>query len=122
VTPVRRPRLNQSRTRYAFSEERIMMSDAMRSVLRIAAHARHVDICVGAFGIGFPFRNPPREVAEIWKDLLFRDTEFTGMFRNVIFTFDTKQRSTGAHGSPNNAAEMLAFKEVLDPSTLFRET
>jgi hypothetical protein len=44
-----------------------------------------------------------------------------GLFRNVIFTFDTKKRSIGAHGSPNSAAEMLAFMEGLDPSTLYSQ-
>ncbi len=95
------------------------MRESMRTVLRLAAYNRYHDICIGAFGIGVPFRNPPRDVAELWKELLFRDEEFRGMFRNVIFTFDTKQRSTGAHGSPNSQAEMYAFQEVLTPAELY---
>jgi uncharacterized protein (TIGR02452 family) len=96
------------------------MRESMRTVLRIAAYNGHHDICVGAFGIGVPFRNPPREVAELWKELLFKDEEFRGIFRNIIFTFDTKQRSTGAHGSPNSPADMHAFQEVMNPAQLYR--
>jgi uncharacterized protein (TIGR02452 family) len=91
------------------------MRECMRTVLRIAAVTGHRDLCVGSFGVGVPFRNPPKDVAELWRELLFGDKEFRGLFKSIIFIFDTKQRSTGAHGSPNSSADVRDFKEILDP-------
>jgi uncharacterized protein (TIGR02452 family) len=87
VSPMRRPKLDSSKTRYAFAEEKEMMRDKLRSILRIAAANGHRDICLGSFGTGPVWRNPAKEVAELWKDLLFKDREFMGFFRNVIFAF-----------------------------------
>jgi uncharacterized protein (TIGR02452 family) len=84
---MRRPKLDSSKQRYAFTEEKEMMRDKLRSILRIAAINGHRDICLGSFGMGLIWRNPAKEVAEMWKDLLFNDEEFEGLFKNVIFAF-----------------------------------
>lgn len=87
VTPMRRPKLDSSKQRYAFAEEKEMMRDKLKTILRIAAANGHHDICLGSFGTGSVWKNPAKEVAEMWKDLLFNDDEFVGLFKNVIFAF-----------------------------------
>lgn len=87
VTPMRRPKLDSSKQRYAFNEEKELMRDKLRSILRIAAANGHHDICLGSFGTGSVWKNPAKEVADMWKELLFSDSEFTGLFKNVIFAF-----------------------------------
>ncbi|NNJ24249.1 hypothetical protein LzC2_03010 [Planctomycetes bacterium LzC2] len=49
-------------------------------VLAVAAHRRHVDLVLGAWGCGV-FRNDPVFVANLWKELL--DGPFRGTFRTV---------------------------------------
>jgi uncharacterized protein (TIGR02452 family) len=136
VAPVRRPKLDRAGSGYAFAEERAMMRERMQTVLRLAAANGHRDLCVGSFGVGPACRNPPRQVAEIWRELLFEDDEFKGLFKNVIFAFDTKrerdrgaggrargERSSGSGGSAadgGGAAEMEIFNEVFDPFSKFR--
>ncbi|KAF2667203.1 hypothetical protein BT63DRAFT_442180 [Microthyrium microscopicum] len=90
VAPVRRPKLNASGSSYTFQQERELMLEKMRTILRIAAHCQHQAICLGPFGTGSMFRNPPAEVAEMWKQLLFNDLEFRGRFHTVIFAIDPK--------------------------------
>src|ERR1700761_6649239 len=65
VAPVRRPKLDESGKRYSFSQEKDLMFEKMRTVLRIAAMFKHADIVLGAFGVGHIFRNPAREVARM---------------------------------------------------------
>ena len=76
VTPMRRPKLDSSKQRYAFAEEKEMMRDKLKTILRIAAANGHHDLCLGSFGTGSVWKNPAKEVAEMWKDLLFNDDEF----------------------------------------------
>jgi uncharacterized protein (TIGR02452 family) len=109
VTPMRRPKLDSTKELYAFKEEKEMMRDKLRSVLRIASNHGHRDICLGSFGTGSVWRNPPKEVAEMWKDLLFDDQEFTGLFKNIIFAF------------PESGPDMEAFETTLSQLYSSRE-
>jgi hypothetical protein len=119
-----------------------MMRERMQTILRLAAANGHRDLCVGSFGVGPACRNPPRQVAEIWRELLFGDEEFRGLFKNVIFAFDTKReqrdRAAGGGGGgarargdraggassggagDGGAAEMEVFNEVFDPFSKYR--
>ena len=115
-----------------------MMRERMQTILRLAAANGHRDLCVGSFGVGPACRNPPRQVAEIWRELLFEDDEFRGLFKNVIFAFDTRreQRDRGSGGArargdkagggssggaaDGGAAEMEVFNEVFDPFSKYR--
>jgi hypothetical protein len=117
VAPVRRPKLDKTGTNYAFQEERAMMRERMQTILRIAAYYGHQDISLGSFGVGPGFRNPARRVAELWQELLFQEPEFQGLFKNVIFAFDTKRRKGGVDTS---AADMDVFNEVFDPFSKYR--
>lgn len=91
------------------------MLEKMRTVLRIAALFQHTDIVMGAFGVGHVFRNPPREVARMWKHLLFNEPEFDGVFANVVFAVQTDQPGNGKSG----LREHEIFQEEFDPSKVF---
>lgn len=91
------------------------MVEKMRTVLRIAAMWNHPSIVLGAFGVGHIFRNPPREVARMWKLLLFQEEEFSGVFANVVFAIQTNQPGNGRAG----ATEHEVFQEEFDPSKIF---
>jgi uncharacterized protein (TIGR02452 family) len=115
VAPVRRPKLDESGMRYSFVQERDLMLDKMRTVLRIAAMYNHSSLVLGAFGVGHIFRNPAREVAKMWRQLLFHDDEFSGVFANVVFAVQTNQPGNGRAGS----AEHEVFQDEFDPSKIF---
>ena len=118
VAPVRRPKLDETGTRYSFDQERELMKDKMRSILRIAAKWGHRDICLGAFGVGSIFRNPVREVAEMWKQLLFEESEFTGVFSNVVFAIEPSSNATSSPGP----SDLEVFQGVFDPGRIFATT
>jgi len=84
----------------------------MRTILRIAAKWGHEDICLGAFGLGPIFKNPAEEVAEMWKQLLFEEKEFKGVFLNVVFAIGCSTNDGSPYG-----LEILRY--VLDPSRIF---
>lgn len=114
VAPVRRPKINGGR--YSFDEEKELMMNRMRTALRIAAAWSHRNICLGAFGVGPIFKNPVREVARMWRFLLFHEDEFRGVFSNVVFAID------GQQGGNNKACQfdIDVFREEFDPATVFR--
>lgn len=116
VAPVRRPKLDESGKRYSFVQERELMLEKMRTVLRIAAYYGHPDLVLGAFGCGHVFRNPPREVARMWRQLLFQDPEFAGAFSNVVFAVQSSQPGNGRFGPQENEAFNA---ELADASKIF---
>jgi uncharacterized protein (TIGR02452 family) len=115
VAPVRRPKLDASGNQYAFKQERELMAEKMKTILRIAAHCRHRNVCMGAFGTGPQFRNPTREVAEMWRDLLFEDPEFFGCFQSIVFAVDVAQ----AGSLVNQRADVQTFEDVFNPEKIF---
>ena len=115
VAPVRRPKLDESGARYSFDQERELMKDKMRTILRIAAYWRHRNLCLGAFGVGPVFRNPVREVAMMWRQLLYEECEFFGAFDNIAFAIDSSQPQ-------NNRAALTdfeVFQDTFDASNVF---
>ncbi|KAI9843580.1 MAG: hypothetical protein M1837_006257 [Sclerophora amabilis] len=116
VAPVRRPKLDESGTRYSFEQEKELMKEKMRAILRIAARHQHTDLCLGAFGVGGCFRNPVREVAVMWREILFAEPEFNGIFTNVVFAVESNPSGQGSDGALNHQI----FTEEFDPSKIFR--
>lgn len=117
-------------TKYSFEDEKELMKDKIRTALRIAVYYDHPDICIGAFGCGPIFRNPTREVASMFKDILFFEDEFKGQFSNVVFAFESGSHggssssspstsSSSSSGSSTQKSDMQIFKEVFDPAKLY---
>ncbi|KAL8828098.1 MAG: hypothetical protein Q9170_006747 [Blastenia crenularia] len=117
VAPIRRPKLDETGTDYSFDQEKDMMKEKMRSVLRIAAYHHHFDLCMGAFGVGPGFRNPPSQIASMWRSLLFEEAEFCGVFANVVFAIEnTSSDST----SKDRLTDHDIFKKEFDPSNIVK--
>lgn len=114
VAPIRRPKLDETGLNYSFVQEKELMREKMRSVLRIASYCGHSNICIGAFGVGPIFRNPVGEIAKMWRKLLFEEDEFCGVFTDVVFAIEN---STGT--SKGGMTDVDIFKTEFDPSTLF---
>lgn len=118
VAPVRRPKLDETGTQYSFEQEKDLMTEKMRTVLRIAAYCGNKDICLGAFGVGPIFRNPVGEVAKMWRALLFNEEEFRGVFTNVVFAIESNPPGNARGG----VSELEVFKQEFDPSNIFQTT
>ncbi|KAF4126127.1 hypothetical protein GMORB2_1373 [Geosmithia morbida] len=94
VPPTRWPKLRDNGTRYSFAQERDMMREKMRAALGICLYNNYPRVVIGDFGLGNSYRNPPREVAEMWRDLFLFDPDIRGQFHYVVFVFDDAHRST----------------------------
>ncbi|KAF4594948.1 mitochondrial chaperone BCS1 [Ophiocordyceps camponoti-floridani] len=94
VPPIRWPKLRDNGTRYSFSTERDMMRDKMRGALRICLYHGYDRVVIGDFGLGNSCRNPPRELAEIWRDVFLFDPDMRGQFVYVVFAFEDAEQST----------------------------
>lgn len=116
VAPVRGPRLNEAGSSYSFEQEKELMKEKMRTVLRIAAYCEHKNLVIGAFGLGPIFRNPAREVAKMWRTLLYEEEEFRGVFTDVVFAIDSNMVGPAAK---TGVSDVDIFREELDPSTIF---
>ena len=68
------------------------MREKIRTALRIAAYYGYPNLCIGNFGLGPGFRNPPEEVAIMWRDAFMKDPEFQGHFSDVVFAFQDPER------------------------------
>lgn len=79
---------------YSFAEERDMMREKIRGALRICLYNNYDRVVVGDFGLGNSCRNPPQEVAEIWRDVLLFDPDLRGQFAYVVFAFEDAAQST----------------------------
>jgi uncharacterized protein (TIGR02452 family) len=77
----------------------------MRTIFRIAAHHGHDALVLGAFGCG-AFRNPPRHIALLFKEVM-QETEFTGRFRKIVFAI-LEDRNAPRGGN------LLPFREVFE--------
>jgi uncharacterized protein (TIGR02452 family) len=115
VAPVRRPKLDESGHDYSFAQEKELMKEKMRTVLRIASTWNHRDICIGSFGSGHGFKNPVKQLAAMWKELLFNEEEFHGAFDNVTFAVEAME-SDGS-GSPKPSKDLEIFKQEFNPVT-----
>ena len=116
VAPIRRPKLDDSGKDYSFGEEKELMKENIRTVLRIAVAWRHQNLCVGAFGSGSVFRNPVQQLAIMWKDILFGEIEFQGAFANVVFAIENITTSPNL-GQPSDHE---VFKQEFDAGNVFK--
>jgi uncharacterized protein (TIGR02452 family) len=95
VPPTRWPKLDPTGSKYSFSDERAMVKDKIRGALRIAAYYGHDQVVIaGDWGLGNGHRNPPRELAELWREVLLYDPELRGRIREAAFVFEDQMQST----------------------------
>lgn len=116
VAPVRRPKLDESGTKYSFAAEKELMREKMRAVLRIASYCGHRNLVLGAFGLGPIFKNPATEVARMWRTLLFEDDEFFGVFQDIVFAIDSAMVAPATKGG---MSDLEIFRREFDPSLIF---
>ncbi|KAK3376682.1 hypothetical protein B0T24DRAFT_225843 [Lasiosphaeria ovina] len=93
MTPARRPKLTQNGTKYSFANERAMVRDKLRAALRICVYNEYSSVVVGDFGLG-SYRNPPLELAEIWREVMLYDPDLRGRLAFVAFVFEDPSQST----------------------------
>ncbi|WKT49102.1 protein of unknown function DUF2263 [Fusarium oxysporum f. sp. vasinfectum] len=86
VPPTRWPKLKDNGLKYSFAEEREMTRDKLRGALRICLYNGYDRVVIGDFGLGNGYRNPPQELAELWRD-----------FAYVVFVFEDPLQSTMRH-------------------------
>ncbi|CAK7199822.1 hypothetical protein SEUCBS139899_002508 [Sporothrix eucalyptigena] len=95
VPPVRWPKLTQGGKKYSFDEERDMVKHKLRAALRICVAKGYSTVVIGDFGLGNGYRNPPQEIAELWREVFLWDTDLRGRLQSVAFVFeDTDQCTT----------------------------
>lgn len=93
VVPVRRPKLKEGGTTYSFDDERDLIRDKMRAALTICAYNDVRSVVIGDFGLGSD-RNPPRLMAELWREVFLWDPTLRGRIENVAFVFEDRAQST----------------------------
>jgi hypothetical protein len=131
VCPVKRPKLDSSGKKYSFKQEKELMRDKIRTALRIAIYYGYPNLCIGSFGLGPGFRNPPEEVANMWKDTFLRDPEFVGHFHDVVFAFEpecllasssskssSKSSKSSSKSTSSSARDIDVFRDVFNPSKI----
>ncbi|KAK6580026.1 hypothetical protein PZA11_007734 [Diplocarpon coronariae] len=136
VCPVKRPKLDAAQKKYSFKQEKELMRDKIRTALRIAAWYGHINLVIGTFGLGPGFRNPPEELALMWREALLKDPEFVGRFRDVVFAFDSPEgavatsssssksssskisKSSSASSKSSVAADLEVFRHIFKPAVV----
>lgn len=93
VPPPRWPKLLEG-TKYSFADEREMVKEKLRGALRICAYNNYHTVVVGDFGLGNGYRNPPQELAELWREVCLYDPDLRGRIRCVAFVFEDPNQST----------------------------
>lgn len=71
-----------------------MVKDKLRGALRICAYHGYSQVVVGDFGLGNGYRNPPQELAELWREVCLYDPDLRGRIRCVTFVFEDPRQST----------------------------
>ncbi|KAI0129081.1 hypothetical protein BJ170DRAFT_359159 [Xylariales sp. AK1849] len=94
IPAARWPKLSHGGTKYAFPLEREMVKNKIRAGLRICACYGYKQIVIGDFGLGNSHRNPPVELAELWREVFLYDVELRGRFNYVAFVFEDPYQST----------------------------
>ncbi|KXJ90320.1 hypothetical protein Micbo1qcDRAFT_149230 [Microdochium bolleyi] len=94
VPAVRWPKLSHMGSTYAFEVEKELMRDKMRGALRMCNWENHDYIVIADFGLGNSHRNPPMELAQMWRDIFLYDPDIRGYFKHVAFVFEDIHQST----------------------------
>ena len=94
LPPMRWPKLTQNGTKYSFANEREMVKAKLRGALRVCAYNNCTAVVIGDFGLGNAHRNPPQELAELWREVFLYDPDLRGRIRYAAFVFEDTSQST----------------------------
>lgn len=107
VAAIYKPRIQHGR--FEKHGDRQLTANKVRETLRAAFHAGCNQLVLGALGCG-AFKNPPKAIAETFRDVL-NEPEFSSAFARITFAIiDSKKVTYGAH--TNN---FKIFRDVLVP-------
>ena len=110
VAAINHPELIKNNGLYCITDKLIAPTkEKIRTILRIAGKYEHDSLVLGAFGCG-AFANPPNHMAELFKEV-FLESEFSGVFRYVVFSIFEDHNSAKAHNPYGN---VLPFFEVFN--------
>lgn len=71
-----------------------MAKNKIRAALTVCLYNSYHSVVVGDFGLGNGYRNPPLEMAELWREVLLYDPRLRGQFKHVAFVFEDPAQST----------------------------
>lgn len=71
-----------------------MVQNKIRAALRICAYYGYTSVVIMDFGLGNSNRNPPGELAEMWREVFLWDPDLRGRFEHVAFVFEDPYQST----------------------------
>ncbi len=85
------------------------IKEKIRTILRIALAYGHDSLIPGAFGCG-AFRNPPKHMAELFREV-FNEEEFINSFSRVVFAIIDDHNARRSHNPRGN---FEPFREVFE--------
>jgi len=89
-----------------------MMQEKLRIILRIAISNRHTELCIGVFGVGYRFRNPAIQVAEMWYEILFIEEELKGCFSDIVFAIQDPKGAGDRAFLPSSRTSILSIQDT----------
>jgi uncharacterized protein (TIGR02452 family) len=102
VAAIRRPKLITTESGFKYSDQdRQVMVNKVQIILNAAAKFNHDCVILSAFGCG-AFKNPPEEVAGIFKQVLDSPL-FFGVFSRVVFAIFNDHNSFHQYSPMGNA-------------------
>lgn len=106
VAGMNRPELVLKNEEYLIAPELVEgIKNKIRTIFRIACQYGQRNLVLGALGCG-AFRNPPKHVAELFREVL-AESEFDGAFCRICFAVKSDHNSNGD-------SNYTAFQSVLD--------
>lgn len=146
---LRKPKLRDDGITFSFQAELDILQEKIRGALRICLYNGYDRIVIGDFGLGDKGLNPPRALAEMWRDIILFDPDLRGQFAYIVFVFEDACQSTthlildeiakrnksnkgsrsssskSKHGESSSSTrhgltDMAIFAEIFDPAEVQR--
>jgi len=88
----------------------VMLKQKIRTIIQTAVKCKHETIILGALGCG-AWKNPPKHVAEIFKDVLY---EYNGAIVNFYFAILTTRNENENYSVCESQTTIDIFRDVFD--------
>lgn len=105
IPSVRYPKLTQDKQYYADKQTEEKVIQKIKQLLNIAIENKHNALVLSAFGCG-AFKNPPKEVARIFADVLTEE-QYEGAFKKIHFAILENKDTQGEHNKQGNLKPFL---------------